>query len=61
MSRGLRLLERLPRIAIRSCRQWLTGTWTQSLVPQINVQIMQAPVEAPKLTHEGPKEGEKVQ
>jgi hypothetical protein len=31
------------------------------IVPQINVQIMAPPVEAPKLTHEGPKDGESVQ
>ena len=31
------------------------------IVPQINVQIMQTPVDAPKLTHEGPKDGESVQ
>ena len=31
------------------------------IVPQINVQIMAPPVDAPKLTHEGPKDGESVQ
>src|SRR5262249_61334218 len=31
------------------------------IAPQINVRIMQAPVEAPRLTHEGPGDGETVQ
>jgi hypothetical protein len=31
------------------------------IAPVINVQVMQAPPEAPRLTHEGPKQGDKVQ
>jgi hypothetical protein len=60
--------DAMARAAAPYCHAQLQATAIQYLddkgrpiAPQINVQVMQAPVEAPRLTHEGPKADETVQ